>query len=221
MTLAVSGIGATHAARLCSIEAASSGDPEDVARRDRHPTARQVAHLLEQWRKEEWPKEDHAGYEGAGMMAALEKYALSRPELPTKIEADESHYCIALVTPFMRRVHKEMKEAAEVVFVDATAAVDRTGSTVVPLVCASPAGALPLGVVIASAQDEKCLTAGRCVAERECATLYRITIIFSLVWKATVFIFQRSKNIIFFCACHNHFSSLRFPFFLVLATATD
>ena len=98
------------------------------------------------------------------MMAALHKFADAHPDLTIRTEADEAHYCIALVTPFMRRVHKEVKESGEVVFVDATASVDRTGSVVLPLVCASPAGALPLGVVIASSQDEKCLTAGMCTA---------------------------------------------------------
>ena len=129
---------------------------EDVARRDTNPSVRQVAYLLEKWRNSE-----HGGYENAGMMAVLEKFAASRPELTIKSEAvDGAHHCIALVTPFMRRVHKEMKEAAEVVFVDATSSVDRTGSVVLPLVCASPAGALPLGVVITSSQDEQCLTTG-------------------------------------------------------------
>ena len=71
----------------------------------------------------------------------------------------ERYSCVALVTPFMRRVHEQLRESGEVVFVDGTASVDHLNTAVIPFLCTSDARAAPLGVVFALSQDEACLTA--------------------------------------------------------------
>ena len=72
-----------------------------------------------------------------------------------RYSCDESSYCVVLVTPFMLRVHRNMKEASEVLFVDATTNCDRQNSAVVPLLCSSAGGALPLGLLFLSNQTEE------------------------------------------------------------------
>ena len=155
---AVSGMGPAQASRLHSMKRSAEGDWLEMARSDTNPTKRAVGYMQELWRKGE-----HGGYNDATMVQALKKFASDHPDLSIGIEEREEFLCVSLVTPFMRRVHKELREAGEVVFVDGTTSVDRLNTTVHPLLCASPAGAAPLGVLFTSAQDEACLTAGRCL----------------------------------------------------------
>lgn len=60
----------------------------------------------------------------------------------------------------MKRAHRQLREAREVVFVDATTCVDQLNTAVIPLLCAGPAGAVPLAVLFVSSQDEATLTKG-------------------------------------------------------------
>ena len=55
----------------------------------------------------------------------------------------------------MRRVHESMQEASEVIYVDATTNCDRQNTAVVPILCSSAAGALPLGILFLSNQTEE------------------------------------------------------------------
>ena len=66
----------------------------------------------------------------------------------------ENQYALAMVTDFMQRIHTNLRESAEVVFMDSTTHVDGTNSTITLVVCSSPAGALPLAVLMASDQSE-------------------------------------------------------------------
>lgn len=61
----------------------------------------------------------------------------------------------------MRGAHTTLREAGEVVFVDATGCVDQLNTSVTPFLCAGPAGAGPLAVLFASSQDEVTLTKGK------------------------------------------------------------
>ena len=64
------------------------------------------------------------GYNDEDMFGALERYAATTNSV-IGVERDASgSFCAALVTPFMKRVHA-LREVDEVVFVDATASVDR------------------------------------------------------------------------------------------------
>jgi len=57
-------------------------------------------------------------------------------------------------------VHKEFREAGEIVFVDTTSHLDQLNTAVTPLLYAGTAGALPPGVVFTSSQDEASYTTG-------------------------------------------------------------
>ena len=134
---------------------AADGDWTEMARHDTNPTKRSITHLHDVWRRIE-----HGGFNDASMFEALTKYAGDNPDLTVKFKVTGKSYAIVLVTPFMRRVHEEMQEAGEVVFVDGTASVDRLNTVVLPFMCGTPAGAAPLGVVFTSSQDEVSLTTG-------------------------------------------------------------
>ena len=149
------GMGASQAARLHSMKRAAEGELVEMARNDKNPSKRAVTHLHEKWQKKE-----HGGYGDEDMAEALKRYAVSHPETTVKAEKHEGHMIIAVVTPLHKRVHQEVREAGEVVFVDGTASVDRLNTLVLPFLCATPAGALPLGFVLTSSQDESSLTAG-------------------------------------------------------------
>ena len=53
-----------------------------------------------------------------------------------------------------------MKESSEVIFVDAISICDQQNVAVVPMLCASPSGALPLAFMFLSNQDEATFTKG-------------------------------------------------------------
>ena len=126
----------------------------EQARGDTNPSLRAVTYMFQKW-----AKGTVGGYNDEDMFGALERYAATSNSVIEVERNASSSFCVALVTPFMKRVHA-LREAGEVVFVDATASVDRLNTAVVPLLCSSPAGALPLGVVFASSQDEAHLTTG-------------------------------------------------------------
>lgn len=60
----------------------------------------------------------------------------------------------------MSKIHQEFWESREVVFVDTTSHVDQINTALTPLLCASPVGALPLGVIFTSSQEETSYTKG-------------------------------------------------------------
>ena len=94
------------------------------------------------------------------MFSAIKKYAENNPTSKIAWDEDGNRFVVVLATEFMLRVHKEFREAGEVVFVDTTSHVDQINRAVTPLLCASLAGAMPLGVVFSSSQDEMSYTKG-------------------------------------------------------------
>ncbi|KAK3889775.1 hypothetical protein Pcinc_006336 [Petrolisthes cinctipes] len=65
--------------------------------------------------------------------------------------------CIALCTKLMKRVHQNVRQSSEMVFVDASGGVDRHGCRVFLFMTHSAAGGLPLGLLITSSESEKVL----------------------------------------------------------------
>lgn len=119
-----------------------------------NPSRRAVSHL-----RDIWLAENHGSVGGTAMFTAIRKYA---QETDSRIEmvTDGEKFVVVLVTEFMLRIHKELREACEVVFVDTTSHVDQLNTAVTPFMCAGPAGPVPLGVVFASSQEEASYTAG-------------------------------------------------------------
>ena len=121
----------------------------ELANTSINPTSRSISYM-----RDTWLQKEHGGLNDMSMIESIKKYATDNPHLTIEIEACGDNYCVALVTPFMKRVHAAFREASEVVFVDATGCVDQLNTAVVPLLCAGPAGAAPLAVLFTSAQDE-------------------------------------------------------------------
>ncbi|KAG0717523.1 hypothetical protein GWK47_008026 [Chionoecetes opilio] len=123
-----------------------------------NPTHRAIAYMRAQWLKKE-----HGGLNTVSMFDAIEKYSEDHPDVTLKVYRNDNQFCVALVTPFMKRIHENLREAGEVVFVDATGCVDQLNTAVIPLLCSGPVGALPLAVLFTSSLDEATLTKGFCM----------------------------------------------------------
>ena len=93
------------------------------------------------------------------MLTKLSKYKTQNPQLTIETEIDDQTFCAVLVTPFMRRV-SGLQESAEIVFVDSTSNCDQLNMSVTPILCCSPAGAVPIAVVFTSSQDEETYSKG-------------------------------------------------------------
>ena len=119
-----------------------------------NPKRRVVQHLRDNWVKKNIGTLDHSSIEDR-----LKSYAEANKDVTIMMEIDESSICIVLVTEFMKRVHR-LREAGEVVFVDATSSCDSQNIAVVPILCASPSGALPLAFMFLSNQTEDMFTKG-------------------------------------------------------------
>ena len=108
-----------------------------------------------------WMTDNYGAVGGNDMFSAIRKYAESNPDSIIEVEENEDKFVAVLVTPCMHRIHKEFREACEVVFVDTTSHVDSINTCATPLLCVGPTGAAPLGIIFASSQDEASYTAGK------------------------------------------------------------
>lgn len=113
--------------------------------------------------RKKWIKNEHGGLNDLSMFESIRKYANENPQLTLKVQHDDDKYSVVLVTPLMKRVHQEFREASEVVFVDATGCVDQLHTSLVLMLCAGPGGAAPLAVLLTSSQDENSLTKGKII----------------------------------------------------------
>ena len=104
---------------------------------------------------------EYRGKSACGDGADAVKAAGELEDVRTAVYADGGETVIAAVTPLMERVHS-LDEAGEVVFVDTSrgVALDRCGLRVLVLMCWSPAGSLPLGVIISTSETEELVAKG-------------------------------------------------------------
>lgn len=110
--------------------------------------------------KEFWLQNHYGILGGENMFTAIKKYADAHPTSMIQYELVGNKFTVALVIEFLLRVHQEFKEAGEVVFVDTRCHLDQLSTSMTPLLCVGPAGALPLGVIFTSSQDEASYIAG-------------------------------------------------------------
>lgn len=120
-----------------------------------NPSSRAISSVYNLWLKERCDRIDDMS-----MYSVIRKYAKENPSSTIELEVSENGFTAVLITDFMRRVHKEFKEAGDVVFVDTTCHVNEVNTAVTCLLCAGPAGAAPLGVIFTSSQEEGSYTAG-------------------------------------------------------------
>ena len=131
-----------------------SGNIAAIANNAINPKQRVVQHL-----RENWVKRNIGGLDHQSIEERLIYYAETNPNITIKMHIEESSFCIVLITQFMKRVH-QIRESGEVVFVDATSNCDSQNMAVVPMLCASPSGALPLAFMFLSNQTEQMFTQG-------------------------------------------------------------
>ena len=148
-------------------ESTLMNDPSTVtllANRRFCPSATDVRRMFEKWRKETKGAPD-----GVGMFEELEniikdynkrdshnggKCIVQRYE---RTACTEKPLILAVVTPLMARVHT-LPQAGEMVFLDASASIDRHNNPVYFLFTHHPSGALPLCVWVTSDNSQQTVT---------------------------------------------------------------
>ena len=89
------------------------------------------------------------------------EFPLGEAECYAKIaQSDSGETVIAIVDPFMRRVHETVPQSGELVLIDATSNLDRNDSKLFHLVCPSAIGALPLAEIITTREDANTISFG-------------------------------------------------------------
>ena len=151
------GLSVTQAAMFHVSKLGIEDDLSSIANNSINPTQRAIEYL-----REKWLDKNVGGLDQISMRQCLDKYKAQNPEVLIECDIqDDGSYCVMLLTPFMKRVHTSIREAGEIIFVDATSNCDGLNTAVVPVLCASPAGALPLGFLFLSSQDEAMFTKGK------------------------------------------------------------
>ena len=125
-------------------------DIELLADKRVNPTLHAVVNL-----RARWLTQNHGNFDDMSVMESIQRLKIKMPQHLINCTATSSGYVAVLITDFMRRIHEELDSACEVVFVDTTSHVDKTNSSLTILVCSSPAGGLPLGVILSSSQTKE------------------------------------------------------------------
>lgn len=98
----VSGMTTAQAARHHIMKMGLSDSLQGLANTSVNPTSRSIAHM-----RNTWLQNEHGGLNDMSMIESIKKYGTDNPHLTIEIEACGDNYCVALVTPFMKRVHSE------------------------------------------------------------------------------------------------------------------
>ncbi|KAJ8277811.1 hypothetical protein GJAV_G00080350 [Gymnothorax javanicus] len=89
----------------------------------------------------------------------LEEYNVEQGETCAKMATTEDcQLVIAICSPMMKRVHEKLRESGEMIFVDSSGNCNRQNHRVFLLLTHSPAGGLPLGVLISTAETQATIT---------------------------------------------------------------
>ena len=104
-------------------------------------------------------KGPEASYEDSTTEDEIEDIELKKKKKKPKRERSQP-MIIAVCTPIMTRVHQTIQQAGEMVFCDATSSLDRFNSSLFILSTSNAAGALPLGVIITSDEQEDTIQQG-------------------------------------------------------------
>ncbi|CAG0884231.1 unnamed protein product [Darwinula stevensoni] len=65
---------------------------------------------------------------------------------------------VTLCSPLMRRAHQFLPQSQELVFIDSSGGVDRSGCRIFLILTHSPAGGVPLGALITTSESEKVIS---------------------------------------------------------------
>jgi len=163
----------------------SSSEPhqlqENLADRSINPRTADVHELHRQWVQEEvGPLRGTAMFEalekeiadynlqfgGDGGKAFLQRYVGPIPQHPEHgyqkkpKDLPTEPLLLAICTPIMSRVHSMMPQSSELTFCDSTSSLDTEGCSCFILSSSTPAGAIPVGVLITSGESTSVLVAG-------------------------------------------------------------
>ena len=68
-------------------------------------------------------------------------------------QSDQGQTVVAIVDPFMRRVHQVIPQSAELILMDATSNLDRNDTKLFHLICPSVIGGLPVAEILTTRED--------------------------------------------------------------------
>ena len=93
-------------------------------------------------------------------MCKAESPLLEKESYAKIAQSNDGETVVAIVDPFMRRVHKIIPQAGDLVLIDATSNLDRNDTKLVHLVCPSVIGGLPVGEILTTREDTDTLRFG-------------------------------------------------------------
>ena len=125
------------------------------------PRKRDFNHLYSKFGDEKFGGKGHLMF--VKLKEKLQDYKKSHPDATVNhqlYEGDETPLIIAIVSPLMKRVHKEIPQCGELVFIDSTSNTEEHNLKVFMMCTHSVAGALPCGILITSDEKESTLKQG-------------------------------------------------------------
>lgn len=160
-----------------------SSDPQLLetllADRATNPNVHDVSRLLAAWRTQQFGPDSGEGmfdcleeeiraynerHREVGGKATVQRFNVSGSAKSEKVapslEVTKQPLILAVCTPIMARAHKYVRQASELVFMDATSSLDRFSCHTFVLCTGSAAGAIPLGVFVVSDESSSTIAAG-------------------------------------------------------------
>ncbi|XP_076009415.1 uncharacterized protein LOC143002896 isoform X2 [Genypterus blacodes] len=92
---------------------------------------------------------------------SLEQYNINQGERCAALEIiEDKQFVVAMCTPLMKRVHAQLAQSGEMVFMYSSGSCDKQNHHVYLLLTHYAGGGLPLGVIVTSAETQPAITAG-------------------------------------------------------------
>ncbi|KAE8738726.1 hypothetical protein FOCC_FOCC015792 [Frankliniella occidentalis] len=122
---------------------------KEIANGSKFPAERTVYHLFNKWRTSELGE----SWGTDPLLKLKEKCSLYKAEgSDVFIHEDEENWAVLVVTPIAKRAQK-LSQAGEIIFVDSTSSVEFSQSTLTVVLTATPAGAVPIAILIHDGQS--------------------------------------------------------------------
>ena len=89
-----------------------------------------------------------------GGRAHIQRYVKQHEKASTWLSDGRQPLVLAICTPIMARAHQMLRQSGELVYIVATSSLDRYNCPTFMISTCTPAGGIPLGVVITSGEDQ-------------------------------------------------------------------
>ena len=93
-------------------------------------------------------------YGDEGGRVHVQRYIKEHEKASTWLSDGSQPLVLAICTPVMACAHQMLRQSGELVYIDATSSLDRYNCPTFMISTCTPAGGIPLGVVITSREDE-------------------------------------------------------------------